>query len=86
MKIGTVVQPIKSFFLSNFKGRNVVITDGIGYDVNRWNGLRWYSIHTKFNDDQFKHISNIMIIIRNDVRCCNVGIADRKYLRIVSLR
>jgi hypothetical protein len=35
MKIGTVVQPIKSFFLSNFKGRNVVITDGIGYDVNR---------------------------------------------------
>jgi hypothetical protein len=62
MKIGKGVQAILRFCLSNLKGCNVGIIDEGTYDIHRRNGLRWLDIRTKFYDDRFRHLSNIMDI------------------------
>jgi hypothetical protein len=62
MKIGTCVQAIFSFYLSNLNGCNIGITDGRINEVRRWNGLRWNDICTKFHDNQFRYLNNIMFI------------------------
>jgi hypothetical protein len=40
---------------------SVLLMWGI-YDVRRWDGLRWHDKCTKFNEDCFRHLSNIMVI------------------------
>jgi hypothetical protein len=30
------------------------------YEVRHWNSLSWHDIPTKFHDDRFRHLSNII--------------------------
>jgi hypothetical protein len=46
MKIGTGFHGILRFYLSNLKGCNVGITDGIIYKLTRWDGVSCHDIHT----------------------------------------
>jgi hypothetical protein len=38
-----------------------LLVEGI-YEECRLNGLRWYDMCTKFHDDRFRNLSNIMVI------------------------
>jgi hypothetical protein len=53
MKIGTGVQAILRFPLSNLRGCNVGITDGRDFDVLCSDWLRCHGIHIKFHKDWF---------------------------------
>jgi hypothetical protein len=39
----------------------LLLIDGI-YELRRWDGFIWHDICTKFHDDWFKHLNNIMVI------------------------
>jgi hypothetical protein len=52
------------FCLSYLKGCNIGVIDGRTYEMHHSNGLRGQdtSIHTKYHDYRFRHLSNIKAI------------------------
>jgi hypothetical protein len=61
MKIGTGVQAILKFYLSNLGCCNVRITDWRDLRSIRCDGLWWHDIPTKFHQNWFRHSSNYVI-------------------------
>jgi hypothetical protein len=40
-----------------------VLLIGGTYEVRRWEGLGYHDIHTKFHDNLFRQLSNLMVIV-----------------------
>jgi hypothetical protein len=48
------------------------------YDLCYGDARRWYYIHTKFHENQFRILHNIKGYYLNNLRGCNVGITDEQ--------
>jgi hypothetical protein len=78
VKIVAVVQATSRSCLSNLRGCNVGIGDGLVYQVGRldFSGIMTY-IHIVLHDDWFSYSGNNEVYYYNSLIFCIVGIVDR---------